>query len=51
MKVRLPEHHSREDAAHLQQDIGDAMMEQYFRLSRVAVIAVRRALIAGSETT
>jgi hypothetical protein len=50
VKVRLPEHNSPENAAHLQQDIGDAMMELYFRLSRVAVIAVRRALIAASET-
>ena len=51
VKVRFPEHHSPEDAALLQQNVGDAMMELYFRLSRVAVIAVRRALIAASETT
>jgi hypothetical protein len=50
VKIRLPEHHSPEDLAKLQEDVGGAMTELYLRLSGVAVIALRRALTAAFES-
>ena len=49
VKIRLPENHSPEDLAKLQEDVGGAMTELYLRLSGVAVIALRRALTAAFE--
>jgi hypothetical protein len=49
VQVRLPEHHSPEDAAYLREDVRAAMLELYLRLSGVAVSAVRRALKAALD--
>jgi hypothetical protein len=47
IKIRLPENHSPADLVNLREDVGGAMTELYLRLSGVAVIALRRALMAS----
>jgi hypothetical protein len=49
VKIRLPEHHSPEELANLQEDVRKAMTELYLRLSGVAVSALRRALMAADD--
>ncbi len=50
IKIRLPENHSPDDLANLREDVGAAMTELYLRLSGVAVIALRRALMAAFDS-
>jgi hypothetical protein len=47
IKIRLPENHSPADLVNLREDVGGAMTELYLRLSGVAVITLRRALMAS----
>jgi hypothetical protein len=49
VRVRLPESHSPADLANLREDVGAAMTELYLQLSGVAVIALRRALMASFD--
>jgi|HubBroStandDraft_1064217.scaffolds.fasta_scaffold19950_3 hypothetical protein len=49
VRIRLPDHHSPEDVARLREDVREAMMELYLRMSGIAVITLRRALIAAFD--
>ena len=49
VRIRLPEHHSPADVANLREDVRGVMTELYLRLSGVAVMALRRALLAAID--
>lgn len=45
--IRLPTHHSAEDLADLRQDVRQAMTDLYLKLSAVAALALRRAMLSA----